>query len=614
MPSVEPKFMSLQSQPPRALAPKGKQDFQALFAAKSKPESSASLSSLSNKAEEDQNFKADDSDALDLDTAEDREAGGLALNGYQQAPKTEFKDSKAVGIERQESPKALSGETLAKPEAANPQTPEVPVEDEDLGRRLAMKSFLQKMKEQTGVTPAELLKAFASLSPQELMAPPEQNVEKLVTEMGLEGEQKKAAVELFNKLLKFTDGEGSSAKLVASQRQIAAINQKEMEKKRLDNSLVELSAAFFASQAVKSDSKRPTEVSRPEVPQTFKPPTTSTPELAVQKSNPSLPMLAGLKAVQVEGSKNAQDGDQDGVSNIFSSNDLPTSDSTQNSSELLGASPLKTANEPSKNYVPSSAAMVNAQMSQATEDLSDADSFESGPHLAPMDTSSLAPVKGEMIAANAKDSNENKNSEGEANSSPDGSQFALSKEKPVPVAPKMTFTGPQEAKRDGYDANIKELINQAQFAIKKGGGEVKVQLHPEGLGDVSMKVRITDGQVSVEMLASNSDAKHLIEKSLGDLKANLASHKLSVDQIKVDVARDLNQQFQNQQDENSRNFARQFLQDFRQNNQAWRQDFYDIPGARVVKGQTQDKADNAYLQPKSKSSSDSSSRRLNLVA
>ena len=60
--------------------------------------------------------------------------------------------------------------------------------------------------------------------------------------------------------------------------------------------------------------------------------------------------------------------------------------------------------------------------------------------------------------------------------------------------------------------------------IKDGGGEMKIQMNPEGLGEVNLKVLVEDGNVNIEMIADNKDAKKLMEKGLLDLKANLAQH------------------------------------------------------------------------------------------
>ena len=63
-----------------------------------------------------------------------------------------------------------------------------------------------------------------------------------------------------------------------------------------------------------------------------------------------------------------------------------------------------------------------------------------------------------------------------------------------------------------------------------------------------------------------------------------------------------------------RHQQQRFLEDFRNGNSKFRQEFYGIPGAREVTSQTSDEADNAYISSGNKKSRGSSERRLDLVA
>ncbi len=128
--------------------------------------------------------------------------------------------------------------------------------------------------------------------------------------------------------------------------------------------------------------------------------------------------------------------------------------------------------------------------------------------------------------------------------------------------------------------NMQKITEQAQVLIQKGGGEMKVQLSPEGMGDVLLKVKVQDGQVGIQMTTDNHQAKKLIESSVADLKVNLAEHKLNLDTIKVDVAEKMQDQFNNQNSDFRREDAREFLSQFRQNNDGFRQSMFSSPGNR----------------------------------
>ena len=134
----------------------------------------------------------------------------------------------------------------------------------------------------------------------------------------------------------------------------------------------------------------------------------------------------------------------------------------------------------------------------------------------------------------------------------------------APMAP-VAQQGPVNPTEN--EAAVKQLMNQAQYLIKSGGGEVKVQMTPEGMGTIHLKVMLQDGKVNLQMSADTQEAKKTIESSLVDLKNSLAAHKLSVENVKVDVvnatANDTATQNQtNTNGQGQRDQARQFWNQF----------------------------------------------------
>ncbi|UYL08746.1 flagellar hook-length control protein FliK [Bdellovibrio sp. SKB1291214] len=154
---------------------------------------------------------------------------------------------------------------------------------------------------------------------------------------------------------------------------------------------------------------------------------------------------------------------------------------------------------------------------------------------------------------------------------------------------------PAPATEAQNEANVKQLMNQAQYLIKQGGGEVKVQMTPEGMGTIHLKVMLQDGKVNLQMQADSQEAKKSIESSLVDLKNSLAAHKLSVENVKVDVVNNTsadtatqNQNNTNGQDQ--RNQARQFWNNFNDSfgNQGRRESFTEMQGVRGYGGKRRD--------------------------
>ncbi len=131
------------------------------------------------------------------------------------------------------------------------------------------------------------------------------------------------------------------------------------------------------------------------------------------------------------------------------------------------------------------------------------------------------------------------------------------------------------------EANISEVMGQAQYLVKKGGGEVVVRMSPEGLGEVHLKVILQDGKLNIEMQTQDKNVKKLIEDSLAELKSGLAANRLSLEHVKIDTVNatnaDNNMQFQsNLSHGGSEGRAQEFWKDFQgnMNNQSGRKDSY----------------------------------------
>jgi flagellar hook-length control protein FliK len=172
-----------------------------------------------------------------------------------------------------------------------------------------------------------------------------------------------------------------------------------------------------------------------------------------------------------------------------------------------------------------------------------------------------------------------------------------------------------------HEAAVKQVMNQAQYLIKKGGGEVKVEMTPEGMGTIHLKVMLQDGKVNLQMSADTQEAKKTIESSLVDLKNSLAAHKLSVENVKVDVVNAASDTAAQNQTNNNNNQGqretRQFWNQFNENfgNQGRREAFTDFQSVKGSYGKRRDP-----LQPvegasvKSTRAVEGKGRGLNLVA
>lgn len=134
-----------------------------------------------------------------------------------------------------------------------------------------------------------------------------------------------------------------------------------------------------------------------------------------------------------------------------------------------------------------------------------------------------------------------------------------------------------------HDKNIQEVMNQAQYLVKKGGGEMKVSMSPDGVSEVQLKVMLQDGKVNIEMRTQDKTVKKLMEDSLTELKSGLAAHNLSVDHVKISSVSatntDNSAQFQSNWNQSSgehrqREYWNQFQESLNQNSNTPRRSSY----------------------------------------
>ena len=150
-----------------------------------------------------------------------------------------------------------------------------------------------------------------------------------------------------------------------------------------------------------------------------------------------------------------------------------------------------------------------------------------------------------------------------------------------------------------------------------GGGEMRIRLRPENLGELHVRV-MTDGtQVGLQIQASDEKAKKIIEESIGHLKDSLASQSLSLTHMDISVAnvgagsgdmkQDTNPQQQN-------GFGQQFMSDMNgQNAKQGREGGSDGAGDRGYRSHQANLASSS-AGAQARTSSAAASGRLDVMA
>jgi flagellar hook-length control protein FliK len=97
--------------------------------------------------------------------------------------------------------------------------------------------------------------------------------------------------------------------------------------------------------------------------------------------------------------------------------------------------------------------------------------------------------------------------------------------------------GSRAVKKTAIDpaALIEQVSGRIRTGIKGNGGEVRMRLHPESLGELRIEVRVDGGAVKANILTESAMVKDAVESSMPLLRQSLESHGLRVDQLSVGI-------------------------------------------------------------------------------
>lgn len=93
-------------------------------------------------------------------------------------------------------------------------------------------------------------------------------------------------------------------------------------------------------------------------------------------------------------------------------------------------------------------------------------------------------------------------------------------------------TGANPANREDLFA---QLVEHAKVVVNNGSSEMEVQLRPEHLGKVQLKVSIENEVVTAKFVAESQQVKEIIESNLGQLKREMQNNGMQVESIMVSV-------------------------------------------------------------------------------
>lgn len=94
------------------------------------------------------------------------------------------------------------------------------------------------------------------------------------------------------------------------------------------------------------------------------------------------------------------------------------------------------------------------------------------------------------------------------------------------------------ASRPGENTVIIQLAEAVRgHIVKNGDGQtmVRLQLQPEHLGELNIRMTYRDGNISTQIQTATENVKHMIENSLPQLRDTLASFQLNLQNVSVSV-------------------------------------------------------------------------------
>lgn len=509
---------------------------------------------------------------------------------------------------RAESPKPVRVEVSNRPVAQAPSehsNPEVRTEaaqssSEELNqseagrlRRKAISEFLDQMQGEFGVSPDRILSAFGKMDEATLNASPEESTKKFLSQLEIPANQQARAAELYNSMVQTTGEAAFNEKIagVESGVSMAVMSRREQAVQDLNKAVDQLNDVF----ALRSPSAASSE--------TFMSdwvPLNGDLQGGAANSNSGADGLRAqmaaermdaqlLRLMQAQGIKKSEGGPES-VEQGASEEEIAALLGMEGLGEGLDASAAKKAG---LDAVSTTDVSVNSTTVTVAGQTSTGKGFDSGNSSSKNSSADSGEEKTSVKKASTQSAGKGKDLGNFASSltesssaATDASAAAVSgtasaSPKPAIAGPAgMILERPTPTTADEKE-NVKELIRQAQVALKNGGGEIKMDLKPEGIGQVKLKVSVENGQVNVQMLTDNDASKRLLEKGFHELKASLAAEQLKVENLQVDIGREIQKQM-DQNTDNSREQARQFANDvmaqLRDERQGFRQGFMENRG------------------------------------
>jgi len=87
---------------------------------------------------------------------------------------------------------------------------------------------------------------------------------------------------------------------------------------------------------------------------------------------------------------------------------------------------------------------------------------------------------------------------------------------------------------------VEQVVKKAALLVKMNSSEMKIDLQPDFLGKMTIKIVLEQGTVTAKFITDSLQVKHLLEGNLGTLQQALENQGIKVEKTEVDVQLDNN--------------------------------------------------------------------------
>ncbi|MEN6325078.1 MAG: flagellar hook-length control protein FliK [Syntrophomonas sp.] len=82
---------------------------------------------------------------------------------------------------------------------------------------------------------------------------------------------------------------------------------------------------------------------------------------------------------------------------------------------------------------------------------------------------------------------------------------------------------------------LEQIVKKAEMMVKLNSSEMKIQLQPEFLGKMTIKIAVEEGMLTAKFITDSHQVKHMLDSNLNTLRQSLEAQGIRVEKTEVNV-------------------------------------------------------------------------------